>query len=227
MSTSLLIQFVAPVVAAFVGGAIGWCLRGRPQSKPAKQREQPRKQAAAQILQSLQAAAETVRSCVEQHTDCIRTIQSELNRSTSTEPAIITKMAEIDHRVEWPRPAPMQRHPQFAQQSAARRSAIGWPIRTACCSRSPRSIDNNKRTTRFWLRWKSLAAELAGEIKGHGQRLQKISGDLENCADQTAAASGKRRDADSRRHRRRSKANRRSRAADCRPRPKACRCRRF
>src|SRR5687768_13602569 len=94
MSTSLLIQLVAPVVAAFVGGAIGWCLRGLPKNKPTKQREQPRKQAAAQILQSLQAAAETVRSCVEQHTECIRTIQSELNESTSTEPVIITKMAE-------------------------------------------------------------------------------------------------------------------------------------
>ena len=31
-----------------------------------------------------------------------------------------------------------------------------------------------------------LAAELNSEIKGHGQRLQKISGSLENCADKTA-----------------------------------------
>jgi diguanylate cyclase (GGDEF)-like protein len=33
----------------------------------------------------------------------------------------------------------------------------------------------------------TLAAELAGQIKGHGQRLQKISGELENCSDPTAA----------------------------------------
>src|SRR6185295_416332 len=94
MSSFALIQFGAPVLAAFAGGAAGWWLRGRPKAKAAKPRELPQKKVAAQVLQNLQAAAETVRACVEQHADCIRTIQSELGEATSTEPIIITKLAD-------------------------------------------------------------------------------------------------------------------------------------
>ena len=94
MSSFVLIQFGAPVLAALAGGAAGWWLRGRPTGKVAKPPELPQKKVAAQVLQSLQAAAETVRSCVEQHTECIRTIKSELNEASSTEPVIITKLAE-------------------------------------------------------------------------------------------------------------------------------------
>ena len=186
MSTSLLIQLVAPVVAAFVGGAIGWWLRGRPQSKPAKQREQPRKQAAAQILQSLQAAAETVRSCVEQHTECIRTIQSELNESTSTEPVIITKMAEsiiesnglVEHQCNDIRNS-LNNQRQTIRDWLANSDGLLFTFAT---------LDRQKQAyNQVLTSLESLAAELAGQIKGHGQRLQKISGDLENCSDQTAA----------------------------------------
>ncbi len=94
MSSFVLIQFGAPVVAALAGGAIGWWLRGLPKAKAGKQPDVPQKQVAARVLQSLQAAAETVRACVEQHSDCIRAIKSELDETTSTEPVIITKLAE-------------------------------------------------------------------------------------------------------------------------------------
>ena len=94
MLHSLSLSSVRRCSLALAGGAIGWWLRGRQKSKPAKRRSWPRQQATAQILQSLQAAAETVRSCVEQHTDCIRTIQSELDEKTATEPIFITKLAD-------------------------------------------------------------------------------------------------------------------------------------
>src|SRR5829696_5172271 len=92
--SSALFQFGAPVLAALAGGAAGWWLRGRPNSQTAKPRQLPQKHVAAQVLQNLQAAAETVRSCVEQHADCLRTIKSELDESSSTEPIIITKLAD-------------------------------------------------------------------------------------------------------------------------------------
>ncbi|MEX0641929.1 MAG: diguanylate cyclase [Pirellulales bacterium] len=186
MSSSLLIQFIAPVVAAFVGGAVGWCLRGQPNSKPAKQREQPRKQAAAQILQSLQAAAETVRSCVEQHTECIRTIQSELDESTSTEPVIITKMAEsiiesnglVEHQCNDIRNS----------LNDQRREIRDWLANSDGLLFTFASLDRQKQAyNQVLASLETLAAELGGQIKGHGQRLQKISGELESCSDPTAS----------------------------------------
>src|SRR5689334_6510296 len=94
MSSPVLIQFGAPTLAALAGGAVGWWLRGRPGKKETKPTEKPQKAVAAQVLQNLQAAADTVRACVEQHTNCIRAIQSELDEPASAEPVIITKMAE-------------------------------------------------------------------------------------------------------------------------------------
>src|SRR5215213_7259538 len=94
MSFFAFVQFGAPVLAALAGGAAGWWLRGRPKGKNANSRELPQKKVAAQVLQNLQAAAETVRSCVEQHADCIRAIKSELDESSSTEPVIITRLAD-------------------------------------------------------------------------------------------------------------------------------------
>src|SRR3954471_6464318 len=94
MSSAVLIQFGAPILAALAGGAAGWWLRGRPGTKARKSPEAPQKAVAAQVLQNLQAAADTVRACVEQHTNCIRAIQSELDDPTSAEPVIITKLAD-------------------------------------------------------------------------------------------------------------------------------------
>src|SRR5882757_3931552 len=65
MTTDLLIHISAPVLAAFAGGGAGWWLRGRPSRRSSKTREAPKKQQTSQILQNLQAAAETVRSCIE------------------------------------------------------------------------------------------------------------------------------------------------------------------
>ena len=53
-----------------------------------------RKHVAEQALQGLHAAAETVRSCVEQHIECIRQVESELRDTSATEPAIISNAAE-------------------------------------------------------------------------------------------------------------------------------------
>src|SRR3954471_16452208 len=94
MSSFALIQFCAPVLAAIAGGAAGWWLRGRPKGKSASSVVVPQKKVASQVLQNLQSAAETVRSCVAQHADCIRAIKSELDETSSTEPIIITKLAD-------------------------------------------------------------------------------------------------------------------------------------
>src|ERR1041384_8143503 len=94
MSSTVLIQFGAPTVAALAGGALGWWLRGRPQKTGSKPAEIPQKAMAAQVLQNLQSAAETVRACVEQHTSCIQAIQSELKEPASAEPVLITKLAD-------------------------------------------------------------------------------------------------------------------------------------
>jgi len=186
MSTSLLIQVAGPVVAAFLGGAVGWCLRGCLQSKPSTKRELPRKQAAAQILQSLQAAADTVRSCVEQHTECIRTIQSELSESTTTEPVIITKMAEaiiesnglVEHQCNDIRNSLNQQ----------RQSIRDWLSNSDGLLFTFATLDRQKQAyNQVLASLEMLAAELAGQIKGHGQRIEKITGELESGSVHTAA----------------------------------------
>src|SRR6478609_5743401 len=184
MSSLLLIQFGAPVLAAFIGGAAGWWLRGRPKNKSAKPRELPQKKVAAQILQNLQAAAETVRSCIEQHAECIRAIQSELAETSSTEPVIITKLADsivestdlVQHQCD-----DIQKKIQTKRQE----------IRN-CLASSDRllftfaSLDRQEQAYRQVLAsLEVLAAELNSEIKGHGQRLQKISNGLESSGDKT------------------------------------------
>jgi diguanylate cyclase (GGDEF)-like protein len=186
MSSVVLIQFGAPVLAALAGGAVGWWLRGRPNGKARKRPDPPQKQLAAQILQNLQAAAETVRSCVEQHTDCIRAIKSELDEASSTEPVIITKLAESI--IESNGLAQHQCN-DIRKSLNSRRQEI-----RDCLANSDRllftfaSLDRQKQAYRQVLTsLEVLAAELSNEIKGHGQRLQKISGGLENSPDNTAA----------------------------------------
>ncbi len=186
MSSILLIQMCAPILAAFAGGGVGWWLRGRPTGKVAKRPEVPQKQVAAHALQNLQAAAETVRSCVEQHSDCIRAIKSELDEATSNEPIIITKLA--DSIIE---------STELAQhQCNDIRKSLGnkrQEIRN-CLANSDRllftfaSLDRQEQAYRQVLSsLEVLAAELNSEIKGHGQRLQKISGGLETSRDDTVA----------------------------------------
>jgi diguanylate cyclase len=184
MSSFLLFQFGSPIIAAIAGGAFGWWLRGRPKNKSAKPRELPQKQVASQILQNLQAAADTVRSCVEQHAECIRAIKSELDETSSTEPQIITKLAEsivestdlVQHQCNDIRKTIRNKRQEIRD----------------CLASSDRllftfaSLDRQEQAYRQVLSsLEVLAAELNSEIKGHGQRLQKISNGLETNGDKT------------------------------------------
>lgn len=185
MSSVALMQFGAPVVAALIGGGVGWWLRGRPQGKTARQPVVSQKEVASQFMQNLQAAAETVRSCVEQHADCLRAIKTELDESSSTESIIITKLA--DSIME---STDLVRHQcnNIRQTIHGKRQEI-----RDCLANSDRllftfaSLDRQEQAYRQVLSsLEVLAAELDSEIKGHGQRLRKISGDLESSADKTA-----------------------------------------
>jgi diguanylate cyclase (GGDEF)-like protein len=191
MSSFALIQFGAPVLAALAGGAAGWWLRGRAKGKPAKPRELPQKKVAAQVLQTLQAAAETVRSCVEHHADCIRAIKSELDEVSSTEPVIITKLADSIIRST---DLAQHQYSDIQKTIHNKRQEI-----QNCLANSDRllftfaSLDRQEQAYRQVLSsLEVLATELNSEIKGHGQRLQKISGSLgsgdENTAEGVASA---------------------------------------
>jgi diguanylate cyclase len=187
MTPILLIQFGAPILAAFVGGAVGWWLRDRPLRKAGhKPQEQPRKRQTSQILQSLQVAADTVRCCIEHHTECIRTIQAELQESTSTEPAIITQLAEsiiesnglVQHQCNDLRATISEKRKEIRDCLAG---SQGLLFTFATLDRQQQAYNQVLASLEV------LAAELTSDIKGHSQRLQKISGGLEGSADQTAA----------------------------------------
>ena len=185
MASSLLIQLVAPVLAAFVGGAVGWWLRGFPRNRSARPPEVTRKQQTSQILQSLQAAAETVRFCVEQHADCIRTIQAELQSTTSTEPAIITQLAEtiiqssglVQHQCNDIRGAIITKRKEIRDYLA---NSEGLLFTFAALDRQQQAYNQVLASLEI------LAGELSSDIKGHSQRLQKITGGLGHSADQPA-----------------------------------------
>lgn len=184
MSTLVLIQFGLSLLAAFLGGVVGWWLRGRPAAREAKGRLQgqkpaKREQFASDVLQSLHAAAETLRACIEQHTECIRKIQAELNESTSTEPAIITSAAEsiiasnglVRHQID-----------DIRNTIATKREEIRDSLdSTSGLLFTFASLDRQKHIYRQVLSsLEVLATELAGEVKGHGQRLQQITGELQS-----------------------------------------------
>ena len=182
MSSLILVQFGLSLLSALLGGAAGWWLRGRPIARTTKRAVTDRKHVAAQVLQNLQAATDTVRSCVEQHTECIRTIQSELNGATATEPAIITNAAAsiiasnglVQHQINDIRHTLDDKRREIRDCLA---NTDGLLFTFA-------SLDRQKHIYRQVLSsLESLAAELAGDVRGHGQRLQKITGELENGAD--------------------------------------------
>lgn len=186
MSPEMLLHLGPPVVSAFAGAGLGWWLRGRPARKPSKPRETPRKQQTTQILQSLQAAAETVRTCIEQHSDCIRTIQAELKETTATEPAIITQLAEsiiesnslVQHQCNDIRGEIVNKRKEIRDSLA---NSEGLLFTFAALDRQQQAYNQ------VLMSLEVLAAELAGDIKGHGQRLEKITGGLEKAADGRSA----------------------------------------
>jgi len=186
MSSVVLIQFGLSLLAALLGGIAGWWLRGRPAARPERQSHSNREQVAAQALQSLHAAAETVRSCIEQHTECIRAIQSELSEATSTEPVIITSAAEsiiastglVQHQLKDIR----------SKLNDKRQEIHDCLVGSGGLLFTFASLDRQKYVYRQVLSsLEVLAAELAGDVRGHGQRLQTISGELASDSDKTAA----------------------------------------
>lgn len=186
MSALVMVQFGLSLLAAFLGGAVGWWLRGRPMAKEAKRQPNGKKQQfAADVLQSLHAAAETLRTCIEQHTECMRKIQTELGSSTSTEPAIITSAAEsiiassglVQHQID-----------DIRHTLADKRQEIRECINSSGLVFTFASLDRQKHVYKQVLSsLELLATELAGEVKGHGQRLQQITGSLEHETEKSAA----------------------------------------
>jgi diguanylate cyclase (GGDEF)-like protein len=183
MSALVMVQFGLSFLAALLGGVVGWWLRGRPFARDTKDKQSPqpakRQQFAAHALQSLHAAAETLRTCIEQHTECIRKVQSELSESTSTEPAIITNAAEsiisssglVRHQMDDIRNVLADKREEIQSCLSSTNSLLFTFA----------SLDRQKHVYRQVLSsLEVLAAELSSEVKGHGKRLQQITGTLES-----------------------------------------------
>jgi diguanylate cyclase (GGDEF)-like protein len=187
-----MIEFCFAMFVAFLGLAAGWWLRGR-GAAPAAQRPKrtERKQVAEQALQGLHAAAETVRSCVQQHIDCMHAIQSELQESSATEPAVISNAAAsiiaanglVQHQFD-----DIQKMLDSKQEEIEDNLADPYGLLFTFAS-----LDKQKHVYGQVLRsLETLAAELASNMAGHGERLQKISNGLDvedrkNFADVTEA----------------------------------------
>src|SRR3972149_1169045 len=97
MTRFWLLGFGISAVVALFGVGAGWSLRGRVREEPSGAPPRPRadrRSLAEQALQGLHAAAETVRSCVQEHIECIQTIESELKETSATEPEILSNAAD-------------------------------------------------------------------------------------------------------------------------------------
>ncbi|MEX2318103.1 MAG: diguanylate cyclase [Pirellulales bacterium] len=190
MSQFWLAEFGFGLLIALVGGLGGWWLRGRssPPSRrlPPAERQPDRKLLAGQALESLHAAAETVRSCVQQHIDCIQAIRAELNTTSATEPAIITNAAQsiiaanglVQHQL-----GDVQRVLDVKQEEIK-----------DCLAQSDglfftfASLDRQKHVYRQVLSsLELLAADLAGDVTGHERRLQTITNDITSDGPQSTA----------------------------------------
>jgi diguanylate cyclase len=190
MSQFVLIQFALSLVAALLGVGAGWWLRGRPAARPSKSSEaRPaanRNDFAKQALQSLHSAAESVRSCVEQHTECMRAIQAQLQANSATEPAIITNAAAsivaanglVQHQM-----SDLQRmiNTKKNEISDSLSNSDGLLFTFA-------SLDRQKHAYRQVLSsLEQLAMELIHDVEGHGRRLRKISDKIEADEDPNLA----------------------------------------
>jgi hypothetical protein len=184
MTQLLAIQFALSLLAALLGAAAGWWLRGRPfaaKASPVVSRSAAanRKEFAKQALQSLHAATESVRSCVEQHIECMRAVESELKSTSSTEPAIITSAAAsiiaanglVQHQMD-----------DIQRAVSTKKSEI-----SDCLTGSDGllftfgALDRQKHVYRKVLSsLEQLAAQLVQDVEGHGRRLQDISSDIQD-----------------------------------------------
>lgn len=180
MSYLVLLQFVLSFAAALLGAGAGWWLRGRPAARAAaaSRRSDGRDEFAKQALQSLHAAAETVRSCIEQHIECIRTLQAELQEGSASEPAIINNTAAsivnanglIQHQFN-----DLQRVINSKKKEISDRlsSAEGLLFTFA-------SLDRQKQAYRQVLTsLEQLAVQLSRDMEGHGRNLRRISDRIE------------------------------------------------
>ncbi len=189
MSQLLVMQFTLSLVAALLGAAAGWWLRGRPGAVVRKvdfSTTSDRRDFAKQALQSLHAAAETVRCCVEQHIECMRAVQKEMKESSSTEPAFITNAAAsiiaanglVQHQFD-----------DIQRLVSTKKSEI-----SDCLSGSKgllvtfAAFDRQKHVYRQVLSsLETLAAEMVRDVEGHGRRLQHITSGIEDESQQDLA----------------------------------------
>jgi diguanylate cyclase (GGDEF)-like protein len=190
MSQLILIQFSLSLAAALLGAMAGWWLRGRPKTEEGAAPSRPvtdRNEFAKQALQSLHAAAETVRSCVEQHIECMRALQAELQESSATEPQIITNAAAsivaanglVQHQFNDIRRVLDDKKDEISDCLA---NSEGLLLTFA-------SLDRQKHAYRQVLQsLEQLAARLVQDVEGHGKRLRNISHRIESDADPNLAS---------------------------------------
>jgi diguanylate cyclase (GGDEF)-like protein len=177
-----LLEYCSYMFVASLGIVGGYWLRGaiaQLQPRPSRRTSATeRKLIAEQALSSLHAAAETVRSCVQQHIDCIQTIKRELQDSSAMEPAIINNAAAsiiaanglVKHQFD-----DIQRTIEEKQEEIndCLDSSNSLMLTFA-------SLDRQKHIYRQVLSsLEQLAAELTTEINGHGRRLDTISAGLQ------------------------------------------------
>jgi len=173
------------LLAGTMAFLVGWWLRGAKLGTPAgaSRPSGERKHLAEQALQGLHAAAETVRSCVEQHIECIQTIESELRETSATEPAIISNAAEsiiaatglVQHQFNDIQRILDHRHGELQDQLS---NPCGLLFTLA-------SLDRQRHVYRQVLEsLEALAAELMCNIHSHGQKLKKITSGLEESDQQ-------------------------------------------
>jgi len=175
-----LLGFGVSLISAALAFTAGWWLRGMRMAdacavpKPMAER----KQLAEQALQGLHAAAESVRSCVEHHIECIQTVEAELKDASATEPAIISNAAEsiiaanglVQHQFNDIQRMIDNRHGEIQDHLS---DPYGLFFTFA-------SLDRQRHVYRQVLTsLETLAAQLMGNIHNHGQRLKKISNELE------------------------------------------------
>lgn len=179
MTSIWFLDYLLMLAVALLGAWGGWWLRGRFPQVVTLQLPTDRKEFAEQAFQSLHAAAETVRSCIEQHIDCIQTIKHELAESSATEPAIIDNAAAsiiaanglVQHQFD-----DIQRTIDIKKDEIT--ESLAYPDGLLFTFAS---LDRQKHVYRQVLTsLEMLAAELATDIQGHGHRLATISDKLDD-----------------------------------------------